>query len=229
MFLKYFIYEFKGIVKRNIRTPKVIREINQKKDFVKIVVGAGNHPVKGWYNFDIRSRSPNVYYLDVTKKFPLNDKSVNLVLCEHLIEHLSFDEGQHMLNEIYRVLKDTGRIRISTPDLARVISLYGNERGNGIAGEYIQWMSDFVPELKSRGRGSYQFIINNVFHNWGHQFLYDEELLSKCMEHIGYRSIRRYSLGKSDFDLFIGSEIHGQVVKNSEMVNFESLILEGSK
>jgi len=227
MNIEYIVDEVKGIIKRKIKTPKIVREINNSTGLVKLVIGAGNNPVDGWYNFDIRSRSSQVYYLDVTKKFPFFDESINLILCEHLIEHLSFDDGQRMLDEFYRILKSNGSIRVSTPDLARVVSLYGKE--DGVEGNYVQWISNFVPELRLNGRDAYQFVINNAFHNWGHQFLYDKPLLKKCLEQSGFTEIRRYNYGESDCEHFKGAEIHGEVVNNNEMVNFESLILEGTK
>ena len=227
MSIKDLTDEVKEIIKRKIKTPGVVREINKSRGLVKLVVGAGNNPVDGWYNFDIKSRSPQVCYLDVTKDFPFSDESIDLILCEHLIEHLSFDTGIHMLGEFNRVLKNDGRARISTPDLARIVSLYGKE--DGMEGDYINWITNFVPELRVYGRNTHQFAINNAFHNWGHQFLYDEMLLKKSMEQSRFTNIKRFDYGESDCEYFRGAEIHGRVVKNEEVVDFESLILEAMK
>ncbi len=227
MIKEYIVGEIKGIIKRRIKTHRIIREINKSRELVKLVVSSGNNPIEGWYNFDIRSRSPQVYFLDVTKDFPLDDKSIDLILCEHTIEHLSFDDGLNMLKEFYRVLKTNSKVRISTPDLAKVISLYGKEVG--IEGDYIKWITNFVPELRNRGRNTYQFAINNAFHNWGHHFLYDETLLKKIMEQNRFSNIKKFNYWESDCKYFRGTEIHAKVVKNGKMVNFESLILDAEK
>jgi len=227
MFTEFLTGGTKGIIKRKIRTPLIIRRINNSKGLVKLVIGAGNKYLEGWYNFDLRSKSPQVYYLDVTKRFPLKDQSTDLILCEHLIEHLSFDEGQNMLNEFYRILKTGGKVRISTPDLKRVVSLYG--KINGPEAEYIRWITNFVPELKDKHRDTYQFAINNAFHNWGHRFLYDEALLRNSLEQNRFRNVKRFNYRESDCDPFRGAEVHGNVVKDEIMVNFESLILEGER
>lgn len=227
MNIKYPTDEVKGIIKRKIKTPRVVKEINESRDLVKLVVGAGNNPIEGWYNFDVRSRSPQVYFLDVTKDFPFSNGSTDLILCEHLIEHLSFNDGLRMLKESYRILKAGGKFRVSTPDLAKVVSLYG--KINGPEGEYTRWITDFVPELRNNHRNTYQFTINNAFHNWGHQFLYDESLLREALEKSSFTNIKRFKYGESDCEHFRGAEIHGRVVKNEKMVNFESLILEGEK
>lgn len=168
-----------------------------------------------------------MYYLDAAKDFPFEDGTVDAILSEHLIEHLDFDKGQHMLKECYRILKDGGRIRVATPDMARIISLYGKE--DGIEGEYVRWITNFVQGFREDGRITYQFAINNAFQNWSHRFLYDFLLLKKSMDEVGFGDIERFGYLQSNSDFFLGVEKHGDVVQNKKMVDFESLILEAKK
>lgn len=56
MIIDYIGGEINGVIKRKIKTPKVVREINSSNGDVKLVIGAGNSPLDGWYNFDLRSR-----------------------------------------------------------------------------------------------------------------------------------------------------------------------------
>ena len=42
------------------------------------------------------------------------------------------------------------------------------------------------------------FVINNAFRDWGHQFLYDGDLLVMTMQEAGFTNIRRGSLGESN-------------------------------
>ena len=223
----YVLGEIKGFIKRRIITPKIIRDINNGQGSSKVVIGAGNTEISGWINFDLRSKSFKVYSLDASKKFPFNDEVMGHILSEHLIEHLDYDDGLKMLQESYRVLRDGGRMRISTPDLERIVALYGKD--SGIEGKYVDEITNFVKDLREKGRTSSQFAINNAFYNWGHKFLYDYDLLKRSMGEAGFRNIKRYEYQKSGCDEFRDAERHGDEVKNIGMVRYESLILEGEK
>jgi len=65
-----------------------------------------------------------ISYLDVTKKFPYPDSWFDAVYCSHLLEHLYPEQARFCLSEIYRVLKTGGIVRISVPDLDRIVSHY---------------------------------------------------------------------------------------------------------
>jgi len=43
----------------------------------------------------------------------LKNKSVDCIICEHVIEHVN--NPYNMLKEFYRILKDNGELRIGTP------------------------------------------------------------------------------------------------------------------
>ena len=87
----------------------------------KVQLGAGGSRLKGWLNTDIEPGADGLAYLDATKRFPLDDGSVHYIFSEHVIEHLTYDEGKSMLAEAYRVLAAGGRMRVSTPDLMQFI------------------------------------------------------------------------------------------------------------
>jgi len=53
---------------------------------------------------------------DLNKKFPFKDNSMDVVVANHVIEHLT--QTELFLNEIYRVLKKGGYVIIATPNLA---------------------------------------------------------------------------------------------------------------
>ena len=57
---------------------------------------------------------------------PFASASVQLVYCEHMLEHLgrTGDVGATLLREVYRVLAPGGVLRLSTPDLRRYMCGY---------------------------------------------------------------------------------------------------------
>ena len=86
-------------------------------------LGCGPHVLAGWLNTDLHAIRPDVVCVDVTKRFPFGDSLFDYVFTEHMIEHLCFADARNAITESFRVLKPGGRIRVSTPDLARNFSL----------------------------------------------------------------------------------------------------------
>src|SRR5205814_992975 len=81
--------------------------------------------------------------------FPLPDASFDFVFSEHMLEHLSYEEGLACLRECRRVLRPGGRIRIATPSLERLARLYDAEQTD-VQRRYVRWAADsFVPEAEA--------------------------------------------------------------------------------
>lgn len=175
---------------------------------------------------DISPQTKDSIYLDATKKFPFDDAVFNYVYSEHMIEHISREAGEFMLQECYRVLKQGGRIRIATPDLAKIVNLYAlREEGFGL--DYINWITDKF--IKKPTDYNPLIVLNTMFRNWYHCFLYDEEFLIQSLQNVGFTDIKRYSINMSDDENLRGIERHHLNVGNFEMVEFETMIYEAEK
>lgn len=190
----------------------------------KLQLGASSSPLPGWLNTDIASESDNIIYLDATHVLPFDDDTFDYILCEHMIEHLTWHKGLFMLKECIRVLNPRGIIRIATPDLNVLLGLLVNN-GNTLNETYIKWITDNY--LDNINLYNAPFVINNAFHCWGHQFLYDSVLLSLTMKEAGFTNIRRCYPGESHDDNLVGIESHGKAVNNEEMACFETMVFEG--
>lgn len=64
-----------------------------------------------------KNRGIDVKYADVTKRFPFEDESFDFVFAGEILEHLL--DTRKLLREIYRVLKPSGYVIVTTPNLAR--------------------------------------------------------------------------------------------------------------
>lgn len=198
-----------------------------RKDGSKCLqIGAGPTSAPGWLCTDLEPRRRGTVFLDAVKPFPIPDGSFDYVHSEHMIEHVSFWGGAAMLRECHRILKPGGRIRIATPDLGRLIGLYGHENV-GVAKRLIDAVAEGV--FKSVACAKPIFAINSAFRDWGHQFLYDEETLRDSLLGAGFVSVRRFGCGQSEVPLFRGMERHGEVSGDEEINDFESLVLEAER
>lgn len=209
-----------GLVDRQI-----IKKYLSRKYIRKLHIGCGNNILdNGWLNTDYYLYSDTIMYLDATQPFPLDNESFDYVFSEHMIEHISYPQGQMMLNECFRILKPNGRIRISTPDLSFLIDLYKEDKSY-LQKEYIKWITD--KRLKYASRYEDTFVINNFVRDWGHQFIYDEKTLRLSMVKAGFSSIVRCNLNESGDDLLRNLENEKRLPK--DFLRLETFTLEGVK
>lgn len=213
-------------IRSYLRRNSAIEKYLQSHSVQKLQIGSGGNHIAGWLGTDIAPVSDDITYLDASKPFPMADATFDYVFCEHMIEHITWREGQRMLRECHRILKSGGVFRVATPDLAVIIGLYQNDR-NALEEKYIRWITDRYLQDIAVYKAS--FVINNAFRNWGHQFLYDSELLEIALSQAGFLNIMRCTHGESTHEHLQGIEEHGKAVSNQEMNVFETIILEGTK
>lgn len=207
-----------GIDKRKISQYLTRHEIK------KLHLGCGYHPIAGWLNSDLFPQSKDVVVVNATKKFSFPSETFDYIFSEHMIEHLSYQDGQRMLQECYRVIKPGGSIRVSTPDLSFLISLYSNSRTH-LQDSYIRWATDeFLDDVPAYCD---TFVINNFFRDWGHTFIYDEKTLRLALKLAGFSGILRCNLNESENEEFRGLENDSRMP--SGFMQLETLTLEATK
>jgi predicted SAM-dependent methyltransferase len=182
-------------------------------------IGGGYHTKYGWLNGDLIAGD---IYLNATKRFPFPNESFDLIFAEQFIEHLSFDEGFCCLQECCRVLKKGGRIRLSTPDLERLSSLYKDE--NPVVD--IKTAMERHRKNHNRTLTTACHFLNDIFRLWGHSFIYDEETLRLQLERAGLSNFSRQKFGCSDNKALGNLERHAD---SEWMRDAFQLILEAEK
>lgn len=90
----------------------------------KLHLGCGGRRAPGYCNVDITPQSSvdivdNVSRLD---RFP--DNHADAIYACHVLEHFSHADAPQVLKTWYRVLKPGGEIRISVPDIDRIVKIY---------------------------------------------------------------------------------------------------------
>ena len=212
------------------RLRRVISRVDERlrNDYVekastpKLQIGGGWRLLDGWLNADI-AIIPGVMCMDATQRFPFQDDIFHRVYSEHMIEHVSYREGVYMLKECYRILRAGGVIRVVTPNLATILGLYVHDLC-AAQNEYVEWICQtFVRDSPPNPVS----VINTMFHEWGHQFIYDEKTLANLMHGVGFHSVRRCKLGESSFPDLQNMENEQRYPEG--LLNFESMALEAVK
>jgi len=178
-------------------------------DELKLNLGCASRPLKGYINIDldsieaIKQRYPNIKIDDSIKVFqydifnlPFEDSSISEVLCESMLEHLSFLEEKKFFIEMQRVLKIGGQLIFSVPDFEDTVKKWLAAEDN--------W-KDFYrndPEAISQQHwfGQYSYATNN---RWGyltasifgpqnsegqfHKNCYTEKKITNMLSSLGFK------------------------------------------
>jgi len=203
---------------------KISRNYLAKEQVRKLHIGCGTNLIPTWLNSDFHPNTDKVLHLDATQSFPLDGELFDYVYSEHMIEHISYVSGLNMLKESNRVLKNNGKIRISTPNFQFLIDLY-NDGNSDIQQKYLKWSSE--RNLKNVPYAEDVYVVNNFFRDWGHLFIYDEKALTSSLQLAGFDKIVRCNLNES-------TEKHFQNLENTNrmpegFLEMETITLEGTK
>jgi predicted SAM-dependent methyltransferase len=171
---------------------------------LRIHLGSGVSPKPGWVNVDLVGAKADLWW-DVTRSLPFRDHQVDAVFHEHLLEHLSLEQGLALIRECRRVLKEDGTLRIVVPDCQGYLVSYA-EGGT------------FLEEAKP-GRPTSLLAASEVFLRHGHRSAYDFETLSLLCREAGFAGVERSSYG--------GGRL--QPCPDSEHRRWESLYVEAVK
>lgn len=137
----------------------------------------------GWKNIDIidlknfaDSQKYNFVQYDLTKGLPYGENNVDMIISNHLIEHLTREEGKKLLKECYRVLKPGGIIRISTPDTEVITKKYLE----GNIWEY-KYVNIGVENAHDEAEAYYNLLLA------GHKTIYDRYALGSLLKDVGFK------------------------------------------
>jgi predicted SAM-dependent methyltransferase len=171
------------------------------KKLICVNLGCGPSGIEGWINYDwgmlpLMAKTqpilkllvslgvlsdrylvkwPKFRLVDIRKRLPLSDKSVDYIYCSHVLEHLEKWEAESILKECRRVLKKKGVLRVVLPDLEKVISRYRP----GKADEFCREFYGFDKDKK------YLF---SMFIR-GHEWMYDKQSFLELLKNAGFENV----------------------------------------
>jgi len=129
----------------------------------------------GWLNKNYLVKWPKFKLVDIRKRLPLDDKSVDFIYCSHVLEHFEKWETEMILKECQRVLKKSGMMRIVLPDLDKLVSKYKV----GGAEKFCREFYGFDKDVKN-----WQKIFIR-----GHQWMYDRATFVDLLKKTGFKKI----------------------------------------
>lgn len=189
---------------------------------IKLNLGSGPSGIEGWLNYDtgvlpLLSKQPKLRHLlcvfgllpqsydvnwpeielvDIRGRFPLADNSVDFIYCSQVIEHFERYEASKILKESLRVLRPGGTIRVSVPDIDKMLTNYVDQKKHD-------------PELAAREinvlwwgyeKDNKPGIIGEIskFFIRDHQWHYNVPSMNKLLFETGFRSVKALSFRKGE-------------------------------
>jgi len=157
--------------------------------------GCGEKPLDGWVNVD-GWKAPGVdYVMDLRCPLPLADGSVRYVFTEHVLEHVTFEQGQAILQDFHRIMQPGGVVRIIMPDLQRYCAAYVNDDA--------EWFERAGSDFPSTAQS-----VNFIFYGHFHRFIHDFHSIETSLREAGFRIVERsHHLGSEHEALQLDTDI----------------------
>jgi SAM-dependent methyltransferase len=164
----------------------------------------------------------NILVHNLAKGIPFSDQSVDAVYHSHLLEHLDKNVAIRFTQEIYRVLRPNGLLRISIPDFERYARDYVNALdSNEQAYKSISYDTDkFIHNLIAQSvmrdspgtekQNPFLRILENLIlgdargRGYTHQWMYDKYSIHNLLSSLGFMNITIIMYNESqipDWDL----------------------------
>lgn len=194
----------------------------------KIQFGSGgkNCHIDGWENYDID--------VDIRNPLPFEDNSVDFIMAEHLVEHVTQHDAYLFFLECKRILKLGGTARIIVPDIKRIYENADEEYYGFVRwwwpGE-IQWYNrrywDYKEKYYTKENLTNAVIAEQMIFNFAHISFWTPEILVLSLTMAGFKvQIKEY--GKSDIVELNDVDKHGVAIGMAATI-MESTIVEATK
>jgi len=132
---------------------------------------------------------PKYQLVDIRKRLPLGDRSVEWVYCSHVLEHLEYWQAIGVLREVNRVLKKGGRVRVVLPDLAKMLEKYQTD------GDADVFNRDFFGFEKDKKTSLVGTILRRFIRP--HQWIYDKKTAENLLKSAGFEKVEFSEYRKS--------------------------------
>lgn len=132
------------------------------------------------YEFIAHAKASAILWADALKKIPLPDNSVEVIYTSHMLEHMTRADAVKFLREARRILMQGGIIRITVPDIGKLIDRYLD---TGDADAFIEGTYLSTPGRKSFLSKLKYLLVGDRHHLW----MYDGRSLSKLLTEMKFR------------------------------------------
>lgn len=151
--------------------------------------GCGAHVAPGWINSDAKDEAGVDLVADVRQGLPLAGESIDYAVSIHALPEFAYPELVPVLEELRRVLKAGGTLRLALPDLRRGIDAYlANDES------YFKVGSDDVRSLGGR------FVVQMLWYGYSRS-LFTTDFAVELLEKAGFVDVAECSFQVTASDI----------------------------
>ena len=202
-----------------------------------VSIHLGSHkPIAGWFNtsFHRDSLIEGNAFIDVTQPLPFPDNVADAVFHEHLLEHLSPEDGLAFLAECFRVLKPGGWFRMGLPNLLFYTQLLAHSESGTLTPDeqdFILWYNEMWEPLPPicRLKAPVESVVNGLLYDYGHRWMIPPSMAIALLKHVGFGEITPVHYGYSDHPGLNGIDRHGDTVQSHRFAALETWCVEARK
>lgn len=189
---------------------------------LKLNVGAS--PIwnnEEWFILDHKKSKHKNAILGDAANIELDDNSVDVIFCSHVIEHIPQIKIIDVLIEFNRILKPGGILRLLSPDLLKIATAYVNKDNSffekaldedynirtdlGYGGMLANWFVSPGQDTILLDRNLSTFITGQA-----HQIIYDFDMLNILLSNCGFDNINQKQFLESEHpDLTVPLHVDG--------------------
>jgi len=157
-----------------------------------INLGCGNFIFSEFINLDFYFQPRIDFGADLRYPLRIDSDSIDGILCEHTMEHLTYKQNDQLFNECHRILKRGATIRIIVPD----VSLFAINYANGNAEWFKKWEDIMMarsddPERAKRRIATPMEAISFVTQEYLHVACWDFEAMKYYLGKNGFKDIQK--------------------------------------
>jgi SAM-dependent methyltransferase len=186
---------------------------------IKVQFGSGENKLEGWQNLQEQDA-------DITKPLKFDDSSVDYILAEHVVEHVTPKQAWSFFCECYRVLKPNGVARILVPDVSKIYEEFNSDYSEFIRQGAPRWYKEAGLIWKDKPVTVKEAVQTIIFCH-GHQACWDTELLQCILASIGFY-IDLPDYGESKHEALRGVDGLWKMM-GLERCKMESAVVEATK
>lgn len=175
-----------------------------EEERLQLHLGCGTLLLDDWVNVDLIGLPVDMAW-NITRALPFPDNSVNAIFNEHVLEHLTPEDGYQFLKDAYRVLQPGGVLRVVMPDAHLYIKSYVDPEDTFLE----EWRGvPYTPMMA----------LQQEFYSFSHRAMYNYETLALFLETIGFDEVERSRYGESrlepcpDSEWRVGDSFYAEAV-----------------